>query len=42
MFTKTVSAKSKNEAEHKICSVIGSNYGCKRNLIKINSIEEQK
>jgi len=41
-FTKKVSAKTKNFAKEKVFSVLGSNYKCKRNLIKIESIEEIK
>lgn len=39
-FTKTISAKTKRHAIEKLYSIIGSNYKCKRNLIKIESIEE--
>ena len=41
-FTKKISAKTKNSAKEKVFSILGSNYKCKRNLIKIESIEEIK
>ncbi len=41
-FTKEISAKTKNAATNKICSLLGSNYKCKKNLVKIDNIEEIK
>ncbi len=41
-FTKKISAKSKNFAIEKAFSLLGSNYKCKRSLIKIESVEEVK
>ena len=41
-FTKTISAKTKNFALNKLKSKFGSVYNCKRNRIKISSVEEVK
>ncbi|MCD6575809.1 MAG: 50S ribosomal protein L18a [Nanoarchaeota archaeon] len=41
-FSKKVSADTKTLAIHKVYSILGSNYKCKRNLIKIESVEEVK
>ena len=41
-FSKTVSAKTEKQAADKVLSKIGSDYKCKRHLIKIKSIEELK
>ena len=39
-FTKEISAETENAAVKKTYSLLGSNYRCKKNLIKINNIEE--
>lgn len=41
-FSKKVSAASKGAADHKVKSLFGSNYGCRRTLVKIKSNEEVK
>ena len=41
-FTKEICAVSKLSADHKIKSIFGSNYRCRRTLIKVESIEEVK
>ncbi len=41
-FTKNVTSMSKTNASYKVYSLIGSEHGLKRNLIKIESIEEVK
>ena len=41
-FSKTVYAKTEKQAIDKVLSLIGSNYKCKRHLIKIESVEELK
>jgi ribosomal protein L20A (L18A) len=41
-YSKEVSAPSKLAADHKIKSIFGSNYGCRRTLVKVESIEEVK
>ncbi len=41
-FTKTVTSTSKTNASDRVYSLIGSEHGLKRNLIKIESIEEAK
>jgi ribosomal protein L20A (L18A) len=41
-FSKTVSAETKNFALNKLKSKFGSIYSCKRNRIKISSVEEVK
>lgn len=39
-FSKEIGAASKIDAEHKIKSLLGSNYGIRRSLIRVESIEE--
>ena len=39
-FTKDLIADSKPEAEEKAYSLLGSKYGIKRRLIKINEVKE--
>ena len=41
-YSKEVSAPSESAADHKIKSLFGSNYGCRRTLVKVESIEEVK
>ncbi len=41
-FTKKIETLNKNLASERVLSLIGSEHGLKRNLIKINSIEEVK
>lgn len=41
-FKKKVTSGNKNSALEKVYSLIGSEHGLKRNLIKIESIEEAK
>ncbi len=41
-FTKTVSSQNKKNATEKIYSLIGSEHGLERRLIKIESAEEAK
>jgi large subunit ribosomal protein LX len=41
-FTKTVTSTNKNNAFEKAYSLIGSEHGLKRTLIKIESAEEEK
>jgi ribosomal protein L20A (L18A) len=41
-YSKTISAQSKLAAESKIKSLFGSNYGIKRSLVKIESVQEVK
>ncbi len=41
-FSKTVASENKNQASEKILSLIGSEHGLKRRLIKIESVEEVK
>ena len=39
-FSKELLAATKKSAENKILAFLGSNYGVKRTLVKIESIEE--
>jgi ribosomal protein L20A (L18A) len=39
-FSKSITAFTKNAADHKIKSLFGSNYGCRRSMINVESIEE--
>ncbi len=41
-FSKTVSASTKNAAIAKVKAILGSNYRCKENLVKVESVEEIK
>ena len=41
-FTKKITSHNKNSASEKVYSLIGSEHGLKRNLIKIESAEEIK
>ena len=41
-FSKEIVANSKNEAINKMQSLLGSNYKCKKNVIKIEEVEEIK
>ncbi len=41
-FAKTVRSQNKNNATEKAYSLIGSEHGLKRRLIKIQSVEEAK
>ncbi len=41
-FTKKVISQNKNNASEKVFSLIGSEHGLKRRLIKIESVEEVK
>ncbi|HEY9206874.1 MAG TPA: 50S ribosomal protein L18Ae [Candidatus Methanoperedens sp.] len=41
-FTKNVASQNKNNATEKTYSLIGSEHGLKRRLIKIQSVEEAK
>jgi len=41
-FTKTVSSQNKKNAIEKVYSLIGSEHGLKRNLIRIVEVEEQE
>ena len=41
-FSKTVKSENKNNALNKAYSLIGSEHGLKRRLIKIESVEEVK
>ncbi len=41
-FSKEISAETKNAAIKKIQSLLGSNYKCKKNLVKIKEVEEIK
>jgi large subunit ribosomal protein LX len=40
-FTKRITSPNKNNAQEKIYSLLGSEHGLKRSLIKIESIEEE-
>ncbi len=37
-FTKTITSQNESNAKEKVYSLIGSEHGLKRNLIKIESI----
>jgi large subunit ribosomal protein LX len=37
-FTKTITSQNKSNAKEKVYSLIGSEHGLKRNLIRIESI----
>ena len=39
-FTRKISSPTKNAASEKILSLIGSEHRCKRNHIKVDSIDE--
>ncbi len=39
-FTKTITSPNKKNASEKAFSLIGSEHGLKRNLVKIESVEE--
>ncbi|MBU4373382.1 MAG: 50S ribosomal protein L18a [Candidatus Methanoperedenaceae archaeon] len=39
-FTKKITSPNKNNAQEKAYSLIGSEHGLKRSLIKIESVEE--
>lgn len=39
-FTRSISSPTKNAASEKILSLIGSEHRCKRNNIKVDSIDE--
>ncbi|HLB71020.1 MAG: 50S ribosomal protein L18Ae [Candidatus Methanoperedens sp.] len=41
-FTKNITSHNKNNAIEKAYSLIGSEHGLKRRLIKIGSVEEAK
>lgn len=41
-FTKKVASQNKNNAMEKVYSLIGSEHGLKRRLIKIEGVEEVK
>jgi ribosomal protein L20A (L18A) len=41
-FNKIIEAENEKLAEHKVYSLIGSNYKCKRHKIKIDSIKMQE
>ncbi len=41
-FTKKIASPNKNNAQEKAYSLIGSEHGLKRRLIKIESVEEVK
>lgn len=41
-FTKKVTSQNKNNAIQKVYSLIGSEHGLKRRLIKIEGVEEVK
>jgi len=41
-FTKTVEAKSENDAKEKVFSLIGSVNGVQRSMIKIEKVEGAK
>ena len=41
-FSKTVASQNKKQATEKILSLIGSEHGLERRLIKIESVEEVK
>ncbi len=41
-FSKEITAKTKNEAAKIMQSLLGSNYKCKKNVVKIENIEEIK
>ncbi|AEH60407.1 Ribosomal LX protein [Methanosalsum zhilinae DSM 4017] len=39
-FTKSIESQNEKNAREKVYSLIGSKHGLKRNLIKIETIEE--
>ncbi|MDD5474199.1 MAG: 50S ribosomal protein L18Ae [Candidatus Methanoperedens sp.] len=41
-FSKKITSPSKNNASEKANSLIGSEHGLRRNLVKIESVEEVK
>ncbi len=41
-FNKSIASQNKNNATEKTYSLIGSEHGLKRRLIKIQSVEEAK
>ena len=41
-FTKSITSLNKNSAKEKAYSLIGSEHGLKRSLIKIEAVEEEK